>query len=242
MKYYNTIYYDLDKNFSQKNFIYFWSLLKKMLADLGESINNVYNELNNKIDNQNSSIIDSINNTFDTLHDELKGDINQLRTDMTTADNTLQSNIDKLRQDMTSADTTLQNNINQLRTNMTTADNSINTEITNIKNIIRVPESVLPGASSAKVGDVLAILDNSKKVGWVTPTVNGATGGTINGNVNITGSLTINGKAITVNVFSVGAAAPADRKIFWIDTNTGTGGLKYHNGSAWVQVPVAFSP
>lgn len=35
--------------------------------------------------------------------------------------------------------------------------------------------------------------------------------------------------------------APANTKILWIDTTAGTGGLKYHNGSAWVHVPVAYN-
>lgn len=43
------------------------------------------------------------------------------------------------------------------------------------------------------------------------------------------------------NKFAVGTTAPADTTKLWIDTTSGTGGLKYHNGSAWVVVPVAYS-
>lgn len=42
-------------------------------------------------------------------------------------------------------------------------------------------------------------------------------------------------------VYSVGAAAPADTRLLWIDTNSTTGGLKYYNGSAWAHVPVAYT-
>lgn len=41
--------------------------------------------------------------------------------------------------------------------------------------------------------------------------------------------------------FSVGAAAPSNTKLLWIDTNASTGGLKYYNGTAWVHVPVAYT-
>ena len=40
----------------------------------------------------------------------------------------------------------------------------------------------------------------------------------------------------------VGATAPSNTKCLWIDTSSSTnGGLKYHNGSAWVHVPVAYA-
>lgn len=41
--------------------------------------------------------------------------------------------------------------------------------------------------------------------------------------------------------YFVGASAPSNTKLLWIDTNSNTGGLKYYNGSSWVQVPVAYS-
>lgn len=45
----------------------------------------------------------------------------------------------------------------------------------------------------------------------------------------------------THSVFHAGTTAPGDTKLLWIDTNSATGGLKYHNGSAWVHVPVAYT-
>ena len=42
-------------------------------------------------------------------------------------------------------------------------------------------------------------------------------------------------------VYSVGATAPADTRLLWIDTNSTTGGLKYYNGSTWAHVPVAYT-
>ena len=40
--------------------------------------------------------------------------------------------------------------------------------------------------------------------------------------------------------FIAQASAPSNTKTLWIDTTAGTGGLKYYNGSAWVNVPVAY--
>lgn len=42
-------------------------------------------------------------------------------------------------------------------------------------------------------------------------------------------------------VFAAGAEAPEDTGVLWIDTASGTGGLKYFNGSAWVPVPVSYT-
>lgn len=39
----------------------------------------------------------------------------------------------------------------------------------------------------------------------------------------------------------VGATAPEDTGVLWIDTTAGTGGLKYFNGSSWVHAPVAYT-
>lgn len=46
---------------------------------------------------------------------------------------------------------------------------------------------------------------------------------------------------LVTDIWSYGATAPSNTKLFWIDSNTTTGGLKYYNGSAWVHVPVAWS-
>lgn len=45
-------------------------------------------------------------------------------------------------------------------------------------------------------------------------------------------------KAATWKPFYVGTRAPSDTTQLWIDTTSTTGGLKYHNGSSWVHVPV----
>jgi hypothetical protein len=37
--------------------------------------------------------------------------------------------------------------------------------------------------------------------------------------------------------FIVSTTAPSNTKVFWIDTNVG---IKYHNGSSWVVVPLAW--
>ena len=47
--------------------------------------------------------------------------------------------------------------------------------------------------------------------------------------------------ALGIKVFQAGPAAPEDTSLLWIDTTEGTGGLKYHNGTAWVHVPVAYT-
>ena len=43
------------------------------------------------------------------------------------------------------------------------------------------------------------------------------------------------------SVVHVGTSAPTNTKLLWIDTTATTGGLKYHNGSSWVHVPVAYN-
>lgn len=40
--------------------------------------------------------------------------------------------------------------------------------------------------------------------------------------------------------FVAAASAPSDTRVFWIDTRANNG-LKYHNGSAWVAVPVMYT-
>lgn len=42
-------------------------------------------------------------------------------------------------------------------------------------------------------------------------------------------------------IFHVGTTPPTNRNLLWIDTTNVTGGLKYHNGSSWVHVPVAYA-
>ena len=90
----------------------------------------------------------------------------------------------------------------------------------------------------------------------------GPTSRTINGKA-LTGDITltaakvsavpttrkVNGRALSGDItltladlggiFYAGKTAPSDTKKLWIDTTATTGGLKYHNGSAWVHVPVS---
>ena len=42
-------------------------------------------------------------------------------------------------------------------------------------------------------------------------------------------------------IFVAGTTPPTNTNLFWIDTTAVTGGLKYHNGSAWIHVPVAYA-
>ena len=46
---------------------------------------------------------------------------------------------------------------------------------------------------------------------------------------------------LKAKIFQAGTDAPADTGLLWIDTTATTGGLKYHNGTAWVHVPVAYT-
>lgn len=41
--------------------------------------------------------------------------------------------------------------------------------------------------------------------------------------------------------YIVGTTTPDNTSLLWIDTNAGTGGLKYYNGTEWVHVPVAYT-
>lgn len=50
----------------------------------------------------------------------------------------------------------------------------------------------------------------------------------------------VGAKASDWKPFHAGTSAPSDTTQFWIDTTTSDPKLKYHNGSAWVPVPVAF--
>lgn len=42
-------------------------------------------------------------------------------------------------------------------------------------------------------------------------------------------------------IFTYGTTAPSDTRLLWIDTSGSTGGLKFHNGSSWVHVPVSYN-
>ena len=46
-------------------------------------------------------------------------------------------------------------------------------------------------------------------------------------------------ESLSGRVFHAETSAPANTGLLWIDTTANTGGLKYHNGSAWVHVPVS---
>lgn len=41
--------------------------------------------------------------------------------------------------------------------------------------------------------------------------------------------------------YHVGTTPPSDTRMLWIDTTPNTGGLKYHNGTNWVSVPVNYT-
>lgn len=47
--------------------------------------------------------------------------------------------------------------------------------------------------------------------------------------------------SMLTNVWYYGASKPSNTKLLWIDSNATTGGLKYHNGTDWVHVPVAWT-
>lgn len=51
----------------------------------------------------------------------------------------------------------------------------------------------------------------------------------------------VGAKASDWKPFHAGTSAPSDTTQLWIDTTANSGGLKYHNGLAWVAVPVAYT-
>ena len=55
-----------------------------------------------------------------------------------------------------------------------------------------------------------------------------------------TGVTSVNGQTgeVILDIFHVGTTAPSNTKLLWIDT---ANGLKYHNGTTWVTVPVAYN-
>jgi len=46
---------------------------------------------------------------------------------------------------------------------------------------------------------------------------------------------------IITQAYSYGTSAPSDTRLLWIDTSTGNGILKYHNGSAWTAISAIWS-
>lgn len=48
-------------------------------------------------------------------------------------------------------------------------------------------------------------------------------------------------KVAPVKIFEASSTPPERTDLLWIDTTPDTGGLKYHNGSAWVPVPVLYT-
>lgn len=44
-----------------------------------------------------------------------------------------------------------------------------------------------------------------------------------------------------MDIIIVSSTSPTNLKKLWLDTNSTTGGLKYHNGTQWVHVPVAYT-
>lgn len=48
-------------------------------------------------------------------------------------------------------------------------------------------------------------------------------------------------KLSSLAMFVTGSTPPTQTNLFWIDPTPVTGGLKYHNGTEWTHVPVAYS-
>ena len=80
----------------------------------------------------------------------------------------------------------------------------------------------------ALTGDITLTAANVSAV----PTTRKVNGKALSGDITLT-------LADLGGIFYAGKTAPSDTKKLWIDTTATTGGLKYHNGSAWVHVPVS---
>lgn len=74
--------------------------------------------------------------------------------------------------------------------------------------------------------------------------------GSGSGGLNVKGSegqlvsFDSSGKAVAIDppaILHVGASAPSNTNMLWLDTNTATGGLKYYNGSSWAHIPVVYT-
>ena len=57
--------------------------------------------------------------------------------------------------------------------------------------------------------------------------------------VSDSGSTWVKRAARLLQLFVSGPSAPERTDVLWIDTTPVTGGLKYHNGSAWASVPTS---
>lgn len=80
----------------------------------------------------------------------------------------------------------------------------------------------------ALTGDITLTAANVSAV----PTTRKVNGRALSGDITLT-------LADLGGIFYAGKTAPSDTQKLWIDTTATTGGLKYHNGSAWVHVPVS---
>lgn len=89
-----------------------------------------------------------------------------------------------------------------------------------LKNIGDIEENVslLHEDVNSKVNEINNVLNNYATLDYVNNAVNG----------------------IITDVFYIGTTSPSNTKLLWIDTNASTGGLKYHNGTSWIHVPVAW--
>ncbi len=90
-------------------------------------------------------------------------------------------------------------------------------------------------APTTTAGSTVGTIYGNNLVGNAATATRLATARTING-VAFDGSANINVKG-----FAAQSSAPGNTSLLWIDTTAKTGGLKYHNGSAWVPVPVAYT-
>ena len=80
-------------------------------------------------------------------------------------------------------------------------------------------------ATSAQVGQIYVNITTGEE--WVCTAVSDS------------GTTWVKRAARLLQLFVTGASVPERTDVLWIDTTPVTGGLKYHNGSAWAHVPTA---
>lgn len=127
----------------------------------------------------------------------------------------LQDQVESTQEQIESIASTAINNVNSaiadIDTTVSTATNEINTIVANAKT--EIDEKVEQGLAEIPSGDTIVTkAELEEKL-----------------------------SEIVTDIWYYGDSAPSNTKLFWIDSDSTSGGLKYYNGTSWVHVPVAWT-
>lgn len=140
--------------------------------------------------------------------------------------NELKSQVENAKDEVAAAVAQAQNDIDAAKTDINNAVSDAQETVLNAKTDINHAVSNAKIEIDEKVEDALAQIPDSENLAtksYVNDAISTATA------------------SIVTDIWYYGASAPSNTKLLWIDSDTSTGGLKYHNGTSWVHVPVAWS-